>query len=106
MLQPLLLAEAFGVANYSQIYSFNQLFGTIGVAGGPLALGLLRDAYDYRTAFLVAAVASFLGFVSIVLAGPVVALQGRLAVPGARSGAGDPRPRDLAPPGIKATNTM
>ncbi|MGB5759532.1 MAG: MFS transporter, partial [Acidimicrobiales bacterium] len=77
MLQPLLLAEAFGVAQYGRIYSFNQLFGTIGVAGGPLALGLLRDAYDYRTAFFVAASASFVGFIFIVLAGPTTAIQAR-----------------------------
>ena len=77
MLQPLLLAEAFGVAQYGRIYSFNQLFGTIGVAGGPLALGLLRDAYDYRIAFFVAAAASFVGFIFIVLAGPTTAIQAR-----------------------------
>ncbi len=75
MLQPLLIAEAFGVVNYGRIYSFNQLFGTIGVAGGPLALGVLRDAFDYETAFTVAAAASIAGFVFIVLAGPTARVQ-------------------------------
>ncbi|MEL6983307.1 MAG: MFS transporter, partial [Actinomycetota bacterium] len=75
MLQPLLLAEGFGVKNYGRIYSFNQLFGTIGVAGGPLALGVLRDLYDYEIAFFVAAGASFAGFVFMVLAGSTKRVQ-------------------------------
>ncbi|MEM7338818.1 MAG: MFS transporter [Actinomycetota bacterium] len=70
MLQPLLLAEAFGVAEYSRIYSFNQLFGTLGVGGGPFALGLVHDVADYRVAFLVAAGASLIGFVTFLAAGP------------------------------------
>jgi MFS family permease len=77
MLQPLILAEAFGVAGYAQIYSFNQLFGTIGVAGGPPLLGLIRDAVDYEVAMLVAGGASFVGFVFIALAGSIGAVQAR-----------------------------
>ncbi len=77
MLQPLLLAEAFGVRNYGQIYGFNQLFGTLGVAGGPLGLGLLRDGFDYRVAFLVAACASLIGFAFILGAGPMSRVQDR-----------------------------
>jgi MFS family permease len=69
MLQPLLLAEAFGVKEYSRIYSFNQLFSTVGVASGPLALGLIHDAFDYRTAFFLAAGANVIGFVALLLAG-------------------------------------
>jgi sugar phosphate permease len=75
MLQPLLLAEAFGVVNYGRIYSFSQLFGTIGVAGGPLALGVLRDVADYESAFYVAAAASFAGFVFMLAAGPTSRVQ-------------------------------
>lgn len=55
MLQPLLLAETFGVKEYSRIYSYNQLFGTIGVAGGPFVLGFIHDLLSYRSAFLIAA---------------------------------------------------
>ncbi len=62
MLQPLIMAETFGVKEYSKIYSLNMLFGTIGVAGGPFVLGFLRDLFDYRTSFLVAAVANVIGF--------------------------------------------
>jgi MFS family permease len=81
MLQPLLLAEAFGVRNYSRIYGFNQLFGTLGVAGGPLGLGLLRDSYDYEVAFIVAAGASFVGFLFIILAGPMSQVRDRWGTP-------------------------
>ncbi len=71
MLQPLLLAEAFGVAQYSRIYSFSQLIGTIGVAGGPFALGLTRDSFDYRVAFVVAALSSLVGFLALNATGNV-----------------------------------
>jgi MFS family permease len=71
MLQPLLLAEAFGVAEYSRIYSFNQMFGTIGLAAGPVVLGVVRDALDYRAAFVLAAAASVLGFCALAATGSV-----------------------------------
>ncbi len=75
MLQPLLLAEAFGVAEYSRIYSFNQLIGTAGVAAGPFVLGLVRDLVDYRLAFIVAAAATFGGAVAMTLGGPTSVAQ-------------------------------
>jgi MFS family permease len=71
MLQPLLLVEAFGVREYSQIYSYSQLFGTIGVAGGPLLLGVLRDLFDYRASFLIASFGNVVGFALLAMAGPV-----------------------------------
>ncbi len=75
MLQPLLLAEAFGVAEYSRIYSFSQLIGTVGVAAGPFALGLVRDQADYRLAFIVAAAATLGGAMALVVGGPTVNAQ-------------------------------
>jgi len=75
MLQPLLLAEAFGVAEYSRIYSFNQLIGTAGVAAGPFALGLVRDQVDYRLAFIVAALATLSGAAALLVGGPTVNAQ-------------------------------
>lgn len=69
MLQPLLLAETFGVKHYSQIYSFNQLFGTVGVAGGPFILGLMRDVFDYRISFLIAAACNVVGFALLMSGG-------------------------------------
>lgn len=73
MLQPLLMAEIFGVREFSRIYSFNQLFGTIGVAGGPFLLGALRDLVDYSFAFSFAAGANVVGFALLLLAGPTAA---------------------------------
>ncbi len=75
MLQPLLLADAFGVKDYSRIYSLNQLVGTIGVAGGPYLLGLIHDLANFRVSFLVASAANIVGFVAVVLAGPVAKAQ-------------------------------
>lgn len=75
MLQPLVIVEAFGTIAYSRIYSFNQLFGTLGVAGGPYLLGELRDRFDYRTAFLVAGAASFSGFLCVLASGSSIVPQ-------------------------------
>lgn len=69
MLQPLLLAEAFGVKAYSRIFSFCSLIGTVGIASGPFVLGLIRDAADYRTAFIAAAIANAVGLVTMFAAG-------------------------------------
>lgn len=62
MLQPLLLAERFGVLDYPRIYSRSQFVTMFGVAAGPLVLGWLHDeAGGYRTSYLVAAALSFGG---------------------------------------------
>ncbi len=71
MLQPLLLADAFGVVEYSRIYSFGQLFATAGVAAGPFVLGLVRDLSSYQTAFLVGAGANLIAIATLILAGSV-----------------------------------
>lgn len=71
MLQPLLIAERFGIRDYPQIYSRAQLFALVGTAGGPLLLGWLHDLSDgYRTAYLVAGACSFAGALAILWAGP------------------------------------
>jgi len=69
MLQPLLLAEAFGVREYARIYSFGQLLATVGVAGGPFLIGFLRDIWSYQTAFLLATVGNVLAIGLLALAG-------------------------------------
>lgn len=71
MLQPLLLAETFGVKEYSRIYSYNQLFGTIGVASGPFVLGFIHDLSNYRSAFLIAAVVNVIALGVFLAAGTV-----------------------------------
>lgn len=70
MLQPLLIAERFGVRDYPRIYSRAQLLGLVGTAGGPLLLGWLHDAAGgYRSSYIVAGVLSLTGAVAIMFAG-------------------------------------
>lgn len=71
MLQPLLLAETFGVKEYSRIYSYNQLFGTIGVAGGPFIIGFIHDLSSYRSSFLIGAGINLIALGVFLAAGSV-----------------------------------
>ncbi len=76
MMQPLMVAEAFGLKAYGRIYSFTQLFMTAGVATGPAAIGFLYEWLGgYEVAFLAMALASLLAFLLIVAAGPIRALM-------------------------------
>ena len=60
MLQPLLLVQAFGPGRYPRIYSIGNAAATVGVAGGPLAMGIVHDAAGYPWAFGLAAALSAL----------------------------------------------
>lgn len=71
MLQPLMLAQAYGVADYPRIFSFSQAVTTLGVAGGPVLLGLISTAGGYRDGFLSLATLSAFAFVLIAFAGRV-----------------------------------
>jgi MFS family permease len=71
MLQPLILAQAFGVLDYPKIFSLSQAVTTLGIASGPVLLGVLYVAGGYLLAFLTFALLSGLAFVLIVAAGPV-----------------------------------
>ncbi len=71
MLQPLLIAETFGVRDYPRIFSLSQLIMTIGVAVGPFLLGALRDLFSYRVSYLVAAGVSVAGSLILFSAGSV-----------------------------------
>lgn len=71
MLQPLLLAEHFGVRDYPRIFSRSQLVAVIGTAGGPILLGSLHDLTGtYVVAYVVAAGCSLSGAVVLSLGGP------------------------------------
>jgi MFS family permease len=75
MMQPLMLAEAFGLKAYGRIYSLSQLFMTVGVSVGPAAMGFLYEWLGgYGIAFIIMAMASFLACALIIAAGPVRAL--------------------------------
>lgn len=69
MLQPLLVADRFGVRSYPRIFALCQLIVTgFGVAVGPYLLGFLRDAWSYEMSYLVAGVLSATGAVLFWLA--------------------------------------
>ena len=70
MMQPLLLAEAFGTRSYARIYSVSTLCASVGVALGPLLMGWAHDLADgYRGAYALGAVMSWLGCVVLWGAG-------------------------------------
>jgi predicted MFS family arabinose efflux permease len=71
MLQPLLIAERFGVLDYPRIFSRSQFFAMFGVAGGPLLLGWLHDqSGSYRMPYLVAGACSVAGAAVLAWGGP------------------------------------
>ncbi|MCE9649242.1 MAG: MFS transporter [Parvibaculum sp.] len=80
MMAPLMSAEAFGLKAYGRIFSINQLCTMVGVASGPVVMGLLyAHGGGYHAAFLAMAAASAIAFLLICAAGPVRALlDGRL----------------------------
>jgi MFS family permease len=70
MLQPLLIAERFGVRDYPRIFSRSQLYAVVGTAGGPLLLGAVYDVSgSYRIPYLLAAACSLAGAVALSLGG-------------------------------------
>ena len=72
LLQPVVLADVFGVRDYPRIFATSQLVSTVGIASGPFVLGILRDATEgYRLAYLAATTLS-------LAASVVVATGGRL----------------------------
>jgi MFS family permease len=72
LLQPVVLADVFGVRDYPRIFARSQLVSTVGIASGPFLLGILRDATDgYRLAFLAATALS-------LVASAVISTGGRL----------------------------
>lgn len=73
MLQPLLVAEAFGVRDYARLFSLNNLMSSWGTASGPVLLGLVYTASNnhYGRAYALAAAAGLLGLVLFAAGGPV-----------------------------------
>lgn len=59
ILIPVVLVDEFGMRDYPSIYSVNQFLTTVGVAVGPILVGLLRDATaSYTLPLLTATVIS------------------------------------------------
>ena len=70
MIQPLLLANAFGMRDYGHIYAASQLVTTVGYASGPGVIAFCFTRFgDYQEAFAVAALASVVALLSLFLAG-------------------------------------
>jgi sugar phosphate permease len=73
MMQPLLLAEAFGTQSFGRIYAASNLISVPGVAGGPALLGIaFATTGGYLVPYLGAAAASLLGVAILFAAGPPI----------------------------------
>jgi MFS family permease len=71
MMQPLLLAEAFGVREYGRIYSISQLVGVFGYGLGPALAGFLYEAAGgYTLPYLAMAAGSLIGLAILAFSGP------------------------------------
>ena len=78
MLQPLLIAERFGVVDYPRIFSRSQFIMMLGTALGPLVLGWLHDnAGGYQTSYLVAAGCSLAGAAVLASGGAATMVDDR-----------------------------
>lgn len=63
VMQPLLLSERFGTREYGRIYSMSQFIATVGVAGGPVAVGVSYDiAGSYLWPFIILSLVTVLGY--------------------------------------------
>lgn len=78
MLQPLVMAEAFGIQAFARVFSLNQLLVTLGVATGPFLLGALEDGVSYRLSFWIAGTLSLLAAAVFIAGGPVSRAQDHL----------------------------
>ncbi len=81
MLQPLLLVQAFGVQHYPRLFAVSHACSTIGVAGGPLAMGIIHDASSYAGSFGAAAVASAAALAMFIAAGALPRVPNAVVVP-------------------------
>jgi MFS family permease len=72
MMQPLLLAEAFGVRYYGRIYSVSQLVGVFGYGLGPALAGFLYEAAGgaYTIPYLAMAAGTLVGVAILTISGP------------------------------------
>lgn len=84
MLQPLLVAEVYGLVHYSRIYAWSNLVTILGLAAGPALMGYLTE-FDatYRLSFMVGA-----------FSGLVACLIYLLGKPPAPSGSLDEKPTE------------
>ena len=74
MLQPLLIAEAFGVRDYAKIFSLSNLMSSWGTAMGPAVLGIVYAANTnlYQWPYAVAAMSGALGLSLFLVGGKII----------------------------------
>jgi len=71
MLQPLLIADVWGLRHYSRIYATSNLLTMLGIAAGPVLMGyLLSETGNYTASYLMAGVSSFIAIFVFYLWGP------------------------------------
>jgi len=69
MVQPLLVAAAFGLRDFPRILSYQQLIMNFGVAMGPIAIGLIYDfGGGYGNAFVFVSFCSLAAFAALWMA--------------------------------------
>jgi len=73
MLQPLLLAHAFGIKEYPRIFAVSNLMSSWGTAAGPTILGVAYVASEniYTMPYLIAGGAGLLGLLFFLGGGKV-----------------------------------
>lgn len=76
MLQPLLIAEAFGIREYARIFAVANLMSSWGTAAGPAVLGLAfaANANLYSLSYWIAASVAALGLILFLIGGKLRAL--------------------------------
>lgn len=76
MMQPLLIAQRFGVKDYARIFGRSQAITIVGVAGGPFLIGSLFDVFgSYEVPYVVAAIVCAIGTIMLAQAGPAEVLD-------------------------------
>lgn len=71
MLQPLIIAEIYGLVSYARLYSFSNLITQAGVAAGPATMGFLfAFGGSYQLPYLVAGIVGIVAAVIFSLARP------------------------------------
>jgi len=72
MLMPLIYAQAYGLRDYARIFSLGNMIAALGMAAGPLAMGLVHDWLNgYGGAFAFAGSISLLSAWIFFAAGPI-----------------------------------
>jgi predicted MFS family arabinose efflux permease len=64
-----MLGQAFGLRDYPRIFSLSQALTTLGVAGGPLLIGMVQGVAGYEFAFATVAAASLAALALLIAAG-------------------------------------